>query len=324
MKDIAAIKEPVIADFKRFEELFKKAFQSDNPQLIEIYSYLLNNVGKQVRPTLTLLCSKLCGGINDIALQAAVALELMHTASLLHDDVVDEASERRGSPSVYARWGNKTAILSGDYLLASSFMVTTSIDNARIWAILANVGKHLAEGELLQLNKADGLTVSETHYFKVISNKTAALFSACTEVGALSANATKEQTALIRAFGENLGIGFQIRDDIFDYSDSEKIGKPTGNDLKEGKITLPLIYALKQSTEKERTDILNKLQLVHTDKSAIAEVQEFARDKGGIRYAEEKMEYYKDQALKAIESFPDNEEKDALIAILEFATKRNY
>jgi octaprenyl-diphosphate synthase len=324
MKDIAAIKQPVIADFERFEVLFKEAFQSDNQQLTEVYSYLLNNVGKQVRPILTLLCSKLCGGITDMALQAAVALELMHTASLLHDDVVDEASERRGNPSVYAKWGNKTAILSGDYLLACSFMVTTCIENSRIWVILANVGKHLAEGELLQLNKADGLTVSETHYFKVISNKTAALFSACTESGALSAGATTEQTKLIRAFGENLGIGFQIKDDIFDYSDSKKIGKPSGNDLKEGKITLPLIYALKQSSEEERATMLNKIRQVHTNESIIPEIQQFARDKGGIAYAEEKMEYYKSQALKALESFPDNEEKDALIAILEFATERNY
>jgi octaprenyl-diphosphate synthase len=324
MKDIAAIKQPVIADFERFEAMFKEAFQSDNQQLTEVYTYLLNNVGKQVRPILTLLCSKLCGGITDMALQAAVALELMHTASLLHDDVVDEASERRGSPSVYAKWGNKTAILSGDYLLASSFMVTSGIDNARIWSILANVGKHLAEGELLQLNKADGLTVSETHYFNVISNKTAALFSACTESGALSASATSGQTKLIRAFGENLGIAFQIKDDIFDYSDSKKIGKPTGNDLKEGKITLPLIYALKQSSEEERTAILEKIKLIHADESVISDIQQFASNKGGIQYAEEKMEYYKALASNTLKLFADNEEKEALLAILEFATERNY
>ena len=263
MKEIAAIKQPVIRDFERFEELFKAAFQSENQQLTEIYSYVLTNVGKQVRPTLTLLCSKLCGQITDMALQAAVALELMHTASLLHDDVVDEAKERRGNPSVYAQWGNKTAILSGDYLLAASFLVITTINNSRIWNILAKVGKLLAEGELLQLNKADGETVSETHYFKVIGSKTAALFSACTEVGAISAGADEHSVKLIREFGENLGLGFQIKDDIFDYSDSNLIGKPTGNDLREGKITLPLIYALKHATDEERTTILRKLQVVN-------------------------------------------------------------
>jgi len=248
----------------------------------------------------------------------------MHTASLLHDDVVDEAKERRGNPSVYAQWGNKTAILSGDYLLAASFMVITSINSPRIWTILAKVGKLLAEGELLQLNKADGETVSETHYFKVIGNKTAALFAACTEVGAISSGADEHRIKLIREFGENLGIGFQIKDDIFDYSDSNVIGKPTGNDLKEGKITLPLIYALKHSSEEERKSILQKLQMVPQDESLIAEIQEFARIKGGIRYAEEKMLYFKQKALNSLAAFPDNVEKDALIEILDFATARNY
>lgn len=324
MKDIAAIKQPVINDFLHFEEQFKAAFQSDNQQLTEIYTYLLTNVGKQVRPTLTLLCSKLCGKISDTAIQAAVALELMHTASLLHDDVVDEAKERRGNPSVYAQWGNKTAILSGDYLLAASFLVITGINNSRIWMILANVGKLLAEGELLQLNKADGETVSETHYFKVIESKTATLFAACTEVGAISAGADNEQIKRMREFGENLGIGFQIKDDIFDYSDSNVIGKPTGNDLREGKITLPLIYALKTSSESERQDILHKIQSISTNESYIAEIQQFARNKGGITYAEEKMAYYKNKALEALSAFPDNEEKEALISILDFATARNY
>lgn len=324
MKDIAAIKQPVISDFQRFEELFKSAFQSDNGQLTEIYSYLLTNVGKQIRPTLTLLCSKMCGTINDMALQAAVALELMHTASLLHDDVVDEAGERRGLPSVYAQWGNKTAILSGDYLLAASFMVITGINNSRIWHILAQVGKLLAEGELLQLNKADGETVSETHYFKVIGNKTAALFAACTEVGAISAGANEATVKLIRSFGENLGIGFQIKDDIFDYSDSSIIGKPTGNDLKEGKITLPLIYALKKSSDEVRREILHKLQRVHQEESYINDIQIFTREKGGILYAEEKIAFYKNKAIEALSTFPEGEEKDALIAILDFATKRDY
>lgn len=324
MKDIASIKQPVIADFQRFEEMFKTAFESDNQQLTEIYNYLLTNVGKQVRPTLTLLCSKLCGQINDMALQAAVALELMHTASLLHDDVIDEAKERRGNPSVYAQWGNKTAILSGDYLLAASFMVITTINSPRIWTILARVGKLLAEGELLQLNKADGETVSETHYFKVIGNKTAALFAACTEVGAIAAGAEKNTIEQIRSFGENLGIGFQIKDDIFDYSDSNLIGKPTGNDLKEGKITLPLIFALKHSSEEERKDMLHKLQQIPSNESYIKEIQTFARAKGGIQYAEEKMEYFKQKAIEALSSFPENNEKEALISILEFATARNY
>jgi octaprenyl-diphosphate synthase len=324
VKDIATIKLPVSDEFRKFEEMFADAFSSDNQQLKEIYQYVLDNVGKQVRPTLTLLCSKLCGKITETALEAAVALELMHTASLLHDDVVDEAGERRGKPSVHTRWGNKTAILSGDYLLASSFLVTTGISNPRIWAILANVGKHLAEGELLQLNKADGLTVSETHYFNVISNKTAHLFAACTEVGALAAAASEEAVRNLRAFGEYLGLAFQIRDDIFDYFESDKIGKPTGNDLKEGKITLPLIYALKHSDESERASILTLLQKVHDDPDTIPYIQRFARNKGGIAYAESSMEDYKQKAIASLNYFSDNDTKESLIATLNFATERSY
>jgi octaprenyl-diphosphate synthase len=326
MNDIAAIKQPVIAEFQRFETFFSDAFESDNQVLKEIYAYVLDNVGKQVRPLLTLLCSQVCGGVTQTTIQASVSLELMHTASLLHDDVIDEADQRRGKPSVHAHWGNKSAILAGDYLLASSFLVTTTINHPKIWQILASVGKQLAVGELLQQDSTIDMQWSEAHYLDVIYNKTAQLFAACCQVGALAANATKEQVAAMKQFGENIGLIFQIKDDIFDYFDSKEIGKPTGNDLKEGKITLPLLHALSQASPDESSAILNLIRQVYHnhDESYIPVIQQFARSNGGIQYAEERMDFYQQQALAALSLFEESEGKFALLAALRFVSDRNY
>ncbi len=326
MNDIAAIKQPVIAEFQRFETFFSDAFESDNQVLKEIYVYVLDNVGKQVRPLLTLLCSQVCGGVTQTTIQASVSLELMHTASLLHDDVIDEADQRRGKPSVHARWGNKSAILAGDYLLASSFLVTTTINHPKIWQILASVGKQLAVGELLQQDSTIDMQWSEAHYLDVIYNKTAQLFAACCQVGALAANATKEQVAAMKQFGENIGLIFQIKDDIFDYFDSKEIGKPTGNDLKEGKITLPLLHALSQASPDESDAVLNLIRQVYHnhDEASIPVIQQFARSNGGIRYAEERMDFYQQQALAALSEFEESEGKSALLAALRFVSDRNY
>ena len=326
MNDITAIKQPVIAEFQQFEAFFSDAFESDNQVLKEIYAYVLDNVGKQVRPLLTLLCSHVCGGVTQTTIQASVSLELMHTASLLHDDVIDEADQRRGKPSVHARWGNKSAILAGDYLLASSFLVTTTINHPKIWQILASVGKQLAVGELLQQDSTIDMQWSEAHYLDVIYNKTAQLFAACCQVGALAANATKEQVAAMKQFGENIGLIFQIKDDIFDYFDSKEIGKPTGNDLKEGKITLPLLHALSQVSSDESASILNLIRQVYHnhDESIIPLIQQFARAQGGIRYAEERMDFYQQQALAALSLFEESEGKSALLAALHFVSDRNY
>jgi len=326
MNDIAAIKQPVIAEFQRFEAFFSDAFESDNQVLKEIYAYVLDNVGKQVRPLLTLLCSHVCGGVTQTTIQASVSLELMHTASLLHDDVIDEADQRRGKPSVHARWGNKSAILAGDYLLASSFLVTTTINHPKIWQILASVGKQLAIGELMQQDSTIDMQWNEAHYLDVIYNKTAQLFAACCQVGALAANATKEQIAAMKQFGENIGLIFQIKDDIFDYFDSKEIGKPSGNDLKEGKITLPLLYALSKVSSDESNSILNLIRQVYHDhdESTIPFIQQFARSHGGIRYAEERMDFYQQQALAALSIFDESEGKSALLAALQFVSDRNY
>jgi octaprenyl-diphosphate synthase len=326
MNDITAIKQPVIAEFQRFETLFSEAFESDNQILKEIYAYVLDNVGKQIRPLLTLLCSRVCGGVTQTAIQSSVSLELMHTASLLHDDVIDEADERRGKPSVHARWGNKSAVLAGDYLLASSFVVTTTINHPKIWQILAYVGKQLAVGELLQQDSTIDLQWNESQYLNVIHNKTAQLFAACCQVGALAANATEEQVSAMEQFGENIGLMFQIKDDIFDYCDSKAIGKPTGNDLKEGKITLPLIHALLEASPDESNVMLQLIRQVFykEDESIIPVIQKFTRSHGGIVYAEERMDSYKQQALASLSIFEESEGKAALLAVLHFVADRTY
>jgi octaprenyl-diphosphate synthase len=326
MNDITAIKQPVIAEFQRFETLFSEAFESENQILKEIYAYVLDNVGKQIRPLLTLLCSRVCGGVTQTAIQSSVSLELMHTASLLHDDVIDEADERRGKPSVHARWGNKSAVLAGDYLLASSFVVTTTINHPKIWQILACVGKQLAVGELLQQDSTIDLQWNESQYLNVIHNKTAQLFAACCQVGALAANATEEQVSAMEQFGENIGLMFQIKDDIFDYFDSKAIGKPTGNDLKEGKITLPLIHALLEASPDESNVMLQLIRQVFykEDESIIPVIQKFTRSHGGIVYAEERMNTYKQQALASLSIFEESEGKAALLAVLHFVADRTY
>jgi octaprenyl-diphosphate synthase len=250
----------------------------------------------------------------------------MHTASLLHDDVIDEADERRGKPSVHARWGNKSAVLAGDYLLASSFVVTTTINHPKIWQILACVGKQLAVGELLQQDSTIDLQWNESQYLNVIHNKTAQLFAACCQVGALAANATEEQVSAMEQFGENIGLMFQIKDDIFDYFDSKAIGKPTGNDLKEGKITLPLIHALLEASPDESNVMLQLIRQVFykEDESIIPVIQKFTRSHGGIVYAEERMNTYKQQALASLSIFEESEGKAALLAVLHFVADRTY
>ncbi|MGC9151548.1 MAG: polyprenyl synthetase family protein [Microbacter sp.] len=328
MIDIATIKQPILADFERFEQHFADAFVSDNQTLQEIYAYVLDHVGKQVRPLLTLLSSLVCGKITDTAINASVALELMHTASLLHDDVIDEAEQRRGKPSVHTRWGNKAAILSGDYLLASSFLVSTTINHPKIWNILASVGKKLAVGELLQQDITVDLEAqwNEEAYMKVIHHKTAQLFAACCQIGALAAKATKEQEAALTQFGENIGLIFQIKDDIFDYFDGAEIGKPTGNDLKEGKVTLPLLHALNVTSPTEHQSMLKKIRKVfmEQDEKYINEIQTFTKIHGGIEYAESRMNHFKQKALEALSIFDESEAKTTLEETLQFVSQRTY
>ncbi|MCE1157078.1 MAG: polyprenyl synthetase family protein, partial [Bacteroidales bacterium] len=253
----------------------------------------------------------------------AIALELLHTATLVHDDVVDDTAERRGAQSVNARWGNKVAVLSGDYMLAGALQQVARTRNVEVMSVLAGIAMELADGELLQLNSTQNVKISEEQYFNIIRKKTAHLFAACCEVGALTAPSTNEtQRSQLRAYGEFLGMCFQIKDDVFDYLQNISIGKPTGNDLRDGKVTLPLIYALKNATEEMRNKIFTIIGIRDFSEENIAMVTRFAIDSGGLRYAQKMMEEYKNKAINALRDFTDGEAKEALIACAEYAVSR--
>jgi len=321
MIKIEDIKQPVLADFQDFEKDFNAVFKTDNPLLQSIFDHILEGKGKQIRPILVLLAAKLCGKINQCTLDIAVSLELLHTATLIHDDVVDEAYQRRGNPSVNARWDNRVSVLSGDFMLSYSLYNAVKTSNLEILQLISSVGKELADGELLQIPFAKKSTLSEEAYFRIIRKKTALLFSVCTESGAISVGATAEQKTALSHFGEYLGMCFQIQDDIFDYSENKNIGKPVGNDIREGKVTLPLILALKNADEQGRVGEM----IDNNDFSPenIEKILHFTRQNKGIELAQAYMEMYKEKAVSALSIFPESAVKTALLGALEYTTRRN-
>lgn len=322
MNLIADIKKPVRAELQRFEEAFALSLQSDNPLLSGVNEYVLQGSGKKLRPILVMLSAKICGDINDATIESAIALELLHTASLIHDDVVDDTFERRGRKSINAKWNNKVAILSGDYMLSSALLHATYTKNLEMLDLIAKIGRQLSDGELLQLSNINQLVITEEEYFKIIRKKTALLFSTCTETGALSVNSTKEQQWALRSFGEFLGVCFQLKDDIFDYFEGADIGKPTGNDIRDNKVTLPLIYALKNTTGVEKEQILFWIDNKDFSTENIHQILTFAQKNGGIEYAEKQMELYKTKAISQLAVFPDSIIKEALINCAEFVVTR--
>lgn len=320
---IATIKEPVKAEMQQFEACFASSLKTDNPLLSNITEYVLTGSGKKLRPILVLLAAKLCGQINDTTINGAVALELLHTASLIHDDVVDDTDERRGKESVQIKWNNKIAILSGDYMLSSSLRYGTRTKNLNILELISNIGCQLSDGELLQLLNVEQAGTTEEEYFNVIRKKTALLFSTCLETGAWSAQGNETQIKALRNYGEFLGICFQLKDDVFDYDENASIGKPTGNDIRDGKVTLPLIYALRNTEGAEKDQIFKWMQKKDFSQENIHRILDFARKNGGIRYAESQMEIYKNKAINELVAFPDSEIKQALITCAEFVVKRD-
>ena len=278
-----------------------------------------------MRPMLILLMARNFGRVSQVTQNAAVGLELLHTASLVHDDVVDESSERRGQASVNATYDNKVAVLVGDYILSSALLRVSMTDNQKIIQLLAELGRTLAAGEILQLSNIHNQEISEDVYYQIINNKTAALFEACSKIGALSAGATDEEIAAAAKFGQNIGMIFQIRDDIFDYFDSKEIGKPTGNDMVEGKLTLPVIYALNNSHLESMQTLARKVKAGTVNPDEIAVLVEFTKEQGGIEYAERRMEEIADEARVFINKYvKDIAVKDALTAYLEYVIQRNY
>lgn len=322
MDIIDSIKIKIKPELELFDKTLLTGLTADNPILEEVNAYVLQQVGKKLRPTLVILAAKLMGEANQSTIHAAIALELLHTASLVHDDVVDYALERRDNPSVNARWGNKVAVLSGDYMLAASLMHVSHARNLEMLQPIAFIGQQLSDGELLQLIISQKTKISETEYFRIIQRKTASLFAVCMEAGALSVHADSTSVAHLKRYGENLGFCFQIQDDIFDYYRNANIGKPTGNDVSDGKVTLPLIYALEHADETEKNKILKWIKSKDFSEENVAYIMDFALKSGGVEYAKRRMEEFKIKAIQELNGFPDSEYKQALIDCVEFAVTR--
>lgn len=324
MDYLSLIKLPIVDELNDFIKLFNSSLTHDSALQEEIFARIRERAGKRMRPMLILLMAKAHGMVNASTLNAAVGLELLHTASLVHDDVVDESGERRGQASVNALYDNKIAVLVGDYILSTALLHVALTKNNTIVTYLAELGRTLSNGEILQLTNISNDDFSEDVYFQVIRQKTAALFEACCSVGALSAGASQEEVDEAIAFGRDLGIIFQIRDDIFDYYESPEIGKPTGNDMAEGKLTLPVLYALNSTEYADMQQLARKVKRFEASKEDIATLVAFAKDNGGIEYAERKMEELRARCARYIESVVADESiKAALGAYLEFVIRRN-
>lgn len=324
MDYLSLIKKPIETDLKEFVSLFNQSLSHSDGLLGSALSYIRQRGGKRMRPLLILLTAKNYGQVSDVTLHGAVGLELLHTASLVHDDVVDESSERRGQASVNATYDNKVAVLVGDYILSTALLNVSFTGNQTIIQNLAELGRTLSNGEILQLTNIQNQEISEEVYYQVIRQKTAALFESCSAVGALSVGATPEQVEQAKKFGQNIGIIFQIRDDIFDYYDSKEIGKPTGNDMAEGKLTLPVIYALNKYPLESMLTLAKKVKNGTVNTDEIAVLVEYAKTHGGIEYAEQRMDDFAKEARSYIDECVNDEElKTAFNAYLDFVIQRN-
>jgi octaprenyl-diphosphate synthase len=323
MDRLSQIKSPIITDLEQFKELFNSSLDNSNPLLQEVLSHIKQRKGKMMRPILVLLIARLLGKVSPSTLHSAVSLELLHTASLVHDDVVDESSERRGQASVNALYNNKVSILVGDYLLATCLFQAAYSGNNEIIKVVSRLGQDLSEGELLQLSNVSNTEISESVYFDVIRKKTAALFAACTHTAALSAGVSAEKVEMARLFGEYTGVCFQIKDDIFDYYDDREVGKPTGNDMREGKLTLPAIFAINNAQSAEWKELAAKIKSGSATDDEIKKMIDFSKQNGGIEYAVEVMSEYRLKALQLLESYPDSEIKKSLVSYLDYVVDRN-
>lgn len=323
MSILSEIRKPVEKEMDQFESYFNRTMKSEIPLLKIILNYILRRKGKQMRPLLVFLTAGLNGGISEATYVAATLIELLHTASLVHDDVVDDAHERRGSLSINALWNSKIAVLVGDYMLSKGMEISLEKSRYDMLEIVSEAVKSMSEGELLQLQKARKLNIKEEDYYKIIKSKTAALIAACTACGAKSVTDDEDTIQLMKDFGENTGIAFQMRDDLLDYEPNGLTGKIIGNDIKERKITLPLIYALENASYSDKKNILSIVKNKKKTKAEINEVIEFVRLSGGPEYTENKMNLFRDKALAILDSYPDSEIRDSLKRFVNFTTSRN-
>ncbi len=324
MDYLSLIKKPIERELQDFISMFNESLYHDDGMLSQALLHIRNRAGKRMRPMLILLMAKNFGVVTNTTQCAAVGLELLHTASLVHDDVVDESSERRGQASVNAVYNNKVAVLVGDYILSTALLYVSRTHSEQIVQYLARLGQTLSDGEILQLSNIQNHDLSEDVYYEVIKQKTAALFEACAAMGALSANAGEEAVDAAKKFGQNLGIIFQIRDDIFDYFDSSDIGKPTGNDMAEGKLTLPVIYAINSTGDEEMKSLALKVKDHTVSKDEIARLVDFTKLHGGIDYAEKRMNDFHKEALSFLDDYvADVDIRASLSAYLDFIILRN-
>lgn len=324
MDYLELIKRPIEQNLSDFIVLFNESLSHSDGLLSQALNHIRQRGGKRMRPMLILLMAKNYGEVSSVTKHAAVGLELLHTASLVHDDVVDESTERRGQASVNATYDNKVAVLVGDYILSTALLNVAKTGNQRIVEYLAELGRTLAAGEILQLSNIQNEDISEEVYYQIIKNKTAALFEACASVGALSSGASADDVKLAAQFGQDLGIMFQIRDDIFDYYDSKEIGKPTGNDMTEGKLTLPVIYALNSHPIESMMTLARKVKSGTVNADEIACLVEFTKEQGGIEYAEEKMQEFRQKCQHYIDNnVSDADIKTALTAYVDYVIQRN-
>jgi len=322
MSTLNKIKAPIKDEMSKFESYFRKQLKTKIPLLSIITNYIIRRKGKQMRPMLVFLTAKLHGEISDSTFMAATLIELLHSATLIHDDVVDETYQRRGIYSINALWKSKIAVLVGDFFLSKGLLIALDNDQIGILKIVSNAVKEMSEGELLQIEKSRKLDITEEVYFDIIRKKTATLITACTKAGAYSVDATDDKLELMREFGENLGIAFQIRDDLFDYENNTLIGKPTGNDIKEKKMTLPLIYALHNASAAEKRKILTLVRRHNKNDIKIKEIIQFVKDKGGIEYTEKVMMDYGSHALEVLNKYPDNDVKESLKELVNYTINR--
>ena len=324
MDALQQIRKPIEAEMSQYKQVFDSYLVHANPILQKVLGAISSRRGKMMRPALAILAAKLVGGeANEHSIYTAATFEFFHTASLIHDDIVDESEERRGQESVNNAYGNQVAVLVGDFILANALLCAAKTGKTELIEVVSYAAQDLADGELLQLNNVENEEITEEVYFRIIRNKTAALFAACAEAGVLSVSSDKNTRKLFREFGENIGVCFQIRDDIFDYHHDPSIGKPTGNDMKEGKLTLPVIHALLSTGNQEMLTLAQKVKHRDVSQEEIEALVDFTKQNGGIEYAVQVMNDYAQKAKDLLASFPDSDVKQALFTYVDYVVGRS-
>jgi octaprenyl-diphosphate synthase len=321
---VEEIKKPISEEMKLFEQKFYESMQSKVPLLDKVTRFIVTTKGKQMRPMFVFLCAKLVGNVNEKTFRGASMIELIHTATLVHDDVVDESFKRRNFFSINALWKNKIAVLVGDYLLSKSVLLSTDYRDFDLLSVIARTIREMSEGELLQLEKARKLDITEEVYYEIIRQKTATLIAACCEIGVLSNNADEKLARKMQEFGTFTGMAFQIKDDLFDYQSKNIIGKPVGIDIKEQKMTLPLIHILKIANEKDRKYYFDTIKRYNNDTNRVKELIEFVKKSGGLDYAIGVMKDFQQKALDILDEFPDSQAKHSLQLMLNYVIERKF